>query len=160
MFARTTPARPIVGYRPLLLKLFSTGRTPHGDRGYIEALTKLLRSHADFLLAELGFRGDSVERAGNVIVCCDNRFASIRELVDACAAHTWNGLIYEAWVWETAHRVCQLMQSIDPTSARALKLYAQYVGYYDLDASAMQDALYEAKRALEGDPCLRATNDS
>lgn len=160
MFAQRILARPIVGYGSLLLKLFSIGCTPQGNRDFIEALTKLLRSHADFLLAELGLGGDLVERAGNLMVCCDNRLASIRELVEACVSHTWNGLIYEAWVWETAHRVRQLMQSIDPTSARALKLYAQYVGYYELDTSAMQDALYEAKRALEGDPYLSAVNDS
>ena len=56
-------------------------------------------------------------------------------------------MIYEAWVWETAQRVHTLMRNLDAISARALRLYAEHLGFYEIDTAAMQEAIHDARLA-------------
>lgn len=137
--------------RSLLSELFNNGHRPLDDESWLEVFAEMSKSQATFILADFTAAENLIERAGDVITYRQGLFASVRELVDACASHRWNGTIYEAWVWETARRVHTLLRNLDATSARALKLYSQHLGYYEIDTGSMQDALHEARLGLEGD---------
>jgi hypothetical protein len=145
----TQPVRDLAELynRFVVSKLFKNARGPVGDKGWLAAFAEMCRSKTAFILAE--FKADStlVERAGDLVVYREGSFVSVRELVDACASHNWNGTIYEAWVWETAQRVHALMRNLDAISAQALRLYAENLGYYEIDTGAMQEAIYEARLA-------------
>lgn len=131
-----------------MAELFKNARTPRGNEAWLESFADMCRSQSTFILADFKADPDLIERAGDLIVCKDGRFASIHELVDACASHKWNQMIYEAWVWETAQRVHRLMRSLDPISGRALRLYAEHLQYYEIDTNMMQESIYEARLAM------------
>ncbi|MBS0417953.1 MAG: hypothetical protein JSR66_09585 [Proteobacteria bacterium] len=147
MSTLTIPSLEELYDRFFVSELLKNGRCPPDDRGWLEAFAGVCRSQSTFILSEFKADEDLVERAGDVVVYREGRFTSVRELVDACASHNWNGTIYEAWVWETAQRVHALMRRLDAISGRALRLYAEHLDYYEVDTGAMQEAIYEARLA-------------
>lgn len=122
------------------------------DQQWLLGLSAMLRSQSDFWLAE--FFGDSSlpERAGDVIIWHQGKFSRVRDLVEQCAAHSWNYSIYEAWVWQTAHHVHHLIRRVDVSARRAVMHHAHHHGYYEIDTRAMEDAIAEARGLLEGEP--------
>jgi len=130
-----------------LSELFKTGHNPPDDRSWLEAFASMCRSQSTFILAEFAADKHLVERAGDLVVYRNGHFVSVRQLVDACASHNWNRLLYEAWAWETAQRVQALLRCFDVSSARAVRLYAEHLGYYQIDTGAMQEVICEARLA-------------
>jgi hypothetical protein len=120
------------------------------DREWLQQNAQALRSQTDYLIAEHAKDACLHERAAEMTIWRDGRFISVRELVDQCASHNWNGLIYEAWVFQTACRVHDLIRTLDETVARAVKLRAQQLDYYEVDYSEMVQALEEARREIYG----------
>src|SRR5687767_14356680 len=79
------------------------------DHQWLERFRQFCRSHAAFLSAARTSSTDATDLAAEVMVWRSGTFTTVRELVHECGNHRWNGLIYEAWVWETAHRVRRLI---------------------------------------------------
>lgn len=132
-----------------------TDLIPHGprtqeDKQWFASARSLFHSRVDFLLAEFMDDANLSDCAANVLIWRDGRFSTVRELVDQCASHNWNRLIYEAWAWETGHRIRSLIRKVDVTASRALEVYAQRNGYFETDVGEMRDAIEEAREALEG----------
>lgn len=132
-------------------------RPPEDDALWRQQYEATLHSLSAFLVAESAHHQTLHNKAGEVIVFHGGCFKTIRELFDQqCASHTSDSLIYEVWAWETAQRVHALMPSLERPQARALKIYADRLGLYDVNESDTYEAIREAKFALEGDPWLEA----
>jgi hypothetical protein len=88
--------------------------------------------------------------ASRVLVWRDGRFSTIAELIQVCEKHNYGGLVYEAWIWETANRVHDVIRTLRSTAARAMRLVAERYDYYTIDTGAMHSALDYARACLEG----------
>jgi len=124
--------------------------TDPGDQQWLSDCAQMFRSQTAYLFSDWIKAADLADRAAEVMTWRQGRFICVRELVDQCAAHEWNGTIYEAWVWETACRVRALIRSLDAISARAAKAYAQHLDYYEADWSLAREAINDALAAMEG----------
>lgn len=120
------------------------------DRLWLHQFAQALRSQFDFLLAERRADPNLHELSAAVLIQLEDRLVTVRTLVGECANHTWNYLVYEAWIWQTARRVRQLLSRVDFLEARAIETYARSIGYVDPDAGDMLQALEAARDALEG----------
>lgn len=121
------------------------------DRQWLSDLRNLLRLHAEFFEATQREAHDLNERAADLIVWHEGRFQTVRELVDECANHNWNGMIYEAWVWETSNRVHRLIATLgveNDVAVRAIELHARQLEYFDASYCEAMDAMAEARRWL------------
>lgn len=128
-------------------------RLDESSRQWLRDLASLCRSHGDFLLAELKDPQDSFTLeyyAAGVLVWRDAQFFTIPELIEQCEAHGWNATIYEAWVWETENRLCEMQGTLGPTASRAFELVASSRGYGKPNTRVKDLALDYARACLEG----------
>lgn len=123
------------------------------DREWLTDLRDSVRSLIHFQLSTCAYEHELVERAAAVTIWHGGRFQTVRELVNQCAAHNWNGTIYEAWVWETSNQVrnllCDLYRRKDD-SRRAVEVYAEHLGYLEPSYSEAMEAIEEAIRWRDG----------
>lgn len=98
---------------------------------FVHGIKVALRSGADFLLAELKEDPALLDHAANVIAWHENRFTTVRELMDECESHQAGVRICEDWTLETARRVSVLMRSLHKTPGRALTVYAKHCGFLE-----------------------------
>jgi hypothetical protein len=87
----------------------------------------------NFILAELREDPTTPDFAAAVMVWRQGRFQAIEAVIDECAAHQRNRIVFELWVLETANIVHSTIGQLDGVSARALTVYAKSVGFYDPD---------------------------
>lgn len=105
------------------------------------------KSHGDFILSEFTCDKDLYIIAGDV--WCDDTHVTVSDVVDLCAQHGWNEMIYEAWLWETGNQVNQLMHKYTGTILKAILVYANYHDYLSGTRSAAYYAISEARIELE-----------
>lgn len=104
---------------------------------YIQELRVALRSQSIFVLAELKYGQDDLillpQLAAEVQFWRDDRFQTVYDVIEDCAAYHLKRRDYEAWALETGRRVDEVTAQTGALAASALTVYASQVNYDHMD---------------------------
>lgn len=126
------------------------------DQEWLACFRGHVRSRTLFMMSVWLQTDDLINHAGAVTIWHKGKFQSVRELVEECASHGWNGTIYEAWVWETSNRVRELLWTLfadDDAAAEAIEIYARHLdpNYFEASYGEAMEAIAEAQRWQDGE---------
>jgi len=121
------------------------------DQAWLAAFRQSQTTTADFIIARIQNVPDLHTVASKVLCFVDGEFISVQNIVDKCANHGWNSMVYEAWAWERQNAIHRFAQRLHQAEHDALLLYAHFLDPLDVSYADAQEALAEASHALYGE---------
>lgn len=78
------------------------------------------KTHGDFVLEQYSGGEGLYVAAQNVLCLRGNTVLSVEAIIYQCSQHSWNGQIYEAWVYETKSRALKICNEMTGYEREAL----------------------------------------